>query len=112
MVTVENSPAQSVGGEALQTQNPQTMAPSNLQPNQTQDGLQNVVSSSSLFNSPQANAIVTVPGVAGLTTESLLASEADNQTSSAQNNMGLAVTLIVAVFAIVIGSYFILQQKD
>lgn len=110
MVTTDTSPNQSTASSAEQTQNPQNTTPASLQPNQPGSGLQNVVSSQNLFNTPEPKAVITLSNLNGQTTQSLLVGEADNSVRNSSSSSNLAVILGVAVIAIAIGSYLIMKK--
>ena len=112
MVTIEQGDGQFQGtGGATQTQNPQNLAPANLQPNGAQtSNLQTVVNSPSLFTNPQANAVITIPNGSSSSIESLLASEAAPKTeqgvTSAQTNAFMGVIALL----ILLGAFFIIRK--
>lgn len=110
MVTVEQDSIQSqVGNSNPQTQNPQTLVPTNLQPNSTKsENLQNV-NPASLFNNPQANAVVTVSGSSGGSVEAFIASETTpkNNTNTTPGHIWL---IIGTAFFILVGSFLIIKN--
>lgn len=113
MVTIDQGDGQFQGtGGATQTQNPQ-VAPGNLQTGSAQDSnLQTVIGGTSLFSNPQANAIITVPSSSGSNVESLLASEADNQTHSSKTITSAQSNAFIGVVALIllIGAFFIIRK--
>jgi hypothetical protein len=112
MVTIEQGDGQFQGtGGATQTQNPQALAPTSLQPNGAQSSnLQTVITSPSLFSNPQSSAVITVSGSSSSSVESLLASEAaprENQgVTAAQTNAFFGVI----AFLILLGAFFIIRN--
>lgn len=108
MVTVEQESVQSQTGNASpQTQNPQTLVPTNLQPNVGRnDNLQRVINNQSLFSNPQANAVITIEGANN--TQALLAGETEPK-KAPNNSVANSLLLVSVAVAIVVGSYFIFK---
>lgn len=110
MVTVEQSEGQFQGStNTTETRNPQ-QAPANLQPNASnQTNLQNVVNSTNLFSNPQANAVITITGSLGQTSESLVANEID--TSLEQNSSWQPTLLFLATAVLIVAGSFAIIRK-
>ncbi|HSW73721.1 MAG TPA: hypothetical protein VLG71_01060 [Candidatus Limnocylindria bacterium] len=111
MVTVEQGSIQDqAASSGVQTQNPQSSAPTNLQPNVANNSnLQNVVNTQSLFSNPNSSATITVQ-TNGSSIESLLASEAAPNNSPSNHTLMNVLFLCSVAILIVVGSFLIFKK--